>query len=96
MLKKEEKEDHGGQNLTNLLIIVNGTPTEVKINLNAPLKTAAEKALEQTGNMGRPIEDWQIKWNDQVLDMNKKVKEFDFPEGIELFLGLKAGAGGLY
>ena len=95
MSKKEKDEEKGQQNLTTLLIIVNGTPTEVKINQNAPLKAAAEKALEQTGNTGRPIEDWQIKWEGQVLDMDKKIKEFNFPDGVELFLSLNAGVGGM-
>ena len=90
-----KKDDNNGQqNLVMLTIIVNGTPTEVKANVNAPLKTAVNKALDQTGNTGRPIEDWQIKWNNEVLDMSKKIKEFNFPKGVELFLGLKAGAGG--
>lgn len=86
--------DNGQQNLLDLTIIVNGTPTIVKVNQNAPLKTAAQKALEQTGNTGRPIEDWTMKWNDQILDMSKKIKDFDFPADVELFLSLKAGVGG--
>lgn len=89
------KDDKNGQqNLVTLTIIVNGSPTEVRINENAPLKTAVEKSLEQTGNTGRPVQDWQIKWNNQVLDMSKKIKEFEFPTGVELFLVLKAGVGG--
>lgn len=94
MSESEKIMGKGQQNLLVLTIIVNGTPTEVKINQNAPLKTAVEKAMEQTGNTGRPVEDWQIKLNDQILDMGKKIKEFNFPEGVELFLGLTAGVGG--
>jgi hypothetical protein len=94
MSESEKIMEKGQQKLLVLTIIVNGTPTEVKINQNTPLKTAVEKALEQTGNTGRPVEDWQIKLNDQILDTGKKIKEFNFPEGFELFLGLTAGIGG--
>jgi hypothetical protein len=32
-----------------------------------------EQALKETGNEGRPLSDWSVKWNNQVLDMNKKI-----------------------
>tara|TARA_B100000609_G_C16980564_1_gene313596 strand:- start:118 stop:411 length:294 start_codon:yes stop_codon:yes gene_type:complete len=92
---KQVQKGKGQENKIDLLIIVNGTPTTVEANVNAPLKTAVEKALSDTGNTGRPITDWQLKWNDQVLDLDKKIKEFEFPEGAELFLSLKAGVGGM-
>jgi hypothetical protein len=90
------KPDHGGDNekLITLVIVVNTTPTKVKINENAPLKAAAEKALEQTHNTGRPLSDYELKLGDQVLDMNKKVKDYGLKDGTELFLSLKAGTGG--
>lgn len=94
MSKPQPKVEEGNKNKITLKIIVNGTLTSVEANLNAPLRTAANKALEQTGNTGRPIEEWQIKWNDTVLDISKKIEEFDFPADAELFLSLKAGAGG--
>jgi hypothetical protein len=89
-----KNENPGGPNLITVKVIVNGTPTDVKTNVNAPLKSVIEKALEQTGNTGRPIEDWELKWNGQVLDPNKKVNDYDIPDGAELFLSLRAGQGG--
>jgi len=89
-----EQKNEGQHNLIDLKIIVNGSLTIVNVNVNAPLKTAVQKALEQTGNTGRPFKDWTIKWNDQILDMEKKIKDFNFPDGVELFLSLEAGAGG--
>lgn len=89
-----KNENPGGHNLITVKVIVNGTPTDVKTNVNAPLKSVVEKALEQTGNTGRPIEDWELKWNGQVLDPNKKVNDYNIPDGAELFLSLRAGQGG--
>lgn len=87
---------HGGNNdkFVTLTIVVNTKPTEVKINENAPLKAAAEKALEQTHTTGRPLSDYELKLNDQVLDMDKKVKDYGLKDGTTLFLSLKAGTGG--
>lgn len=84
----------GNEKLITLLIVVNTTPTKVTINENAPLKAAAEKALAQTHNTGRPLDDYEMKLGDKVLDMNKKVKDYDLKDGAELFLSLKAGTGG--
>ncbi len=88
---KEEKK----QNQISLTFIVNGKETEVeKVNLHQPLKVPVEKALEQTGNTGRPLSDWQVKWNDTELDITKKVEDFNFPSDAKIFISLKAGQGG--
>ncbi len=76
-------------------MIVNGTATEVHANLNAPLHTVVNKALEQTGNSGQPSENWEFR--DQagsLLDLAKKIGEFGFAADVKLYLSLKAGAGG--
>ncbi|WP_317898930.1 DUF2604 domain-containing protein [Aurantibacillus circumpalustris] len=84
------------QNQISLTFIVNGTETVVeKVNVHQPLHVAVQKALDQTGNTGRPIGDWQVIYNDQNLDANKKVEEFNFPENAVIFLSLKAGQGGI-
>ena len=97
MKEKEENEDKGKTpNLISLTFIVNGTETLVeKVNLNQPLHVPVQKALEQTGNTGRSINEWQVIYNDQTLDTNKKVEEFNFPENAVIFLSLKAGQGGI-
>lgn len=89
---KDKEKDK--EKFVTLVIVVNTTPTKVKINQNAPLRAAAEKALEQTHNTGRPLDDYELKLVDKVLDMNKKVKDYDLKDGTELFLSLKAGTGG--
>lgn len=92
MKEKEEKQP----NLLSLTFIVNGTETIVeKVNVHQPLHVSVQKALEQTGNTGRPIGEWQVIFNDQTLDSNKKVEDFNFPENAVIFLSLKAGQGGI-
>ena len=83
------------QNQISLTFIVNGKEANVeKVNLHQPLKVSVEKALEQTGNTGRELSDWQIKLNDTDLDITKKVEECNIPSGAKIFISLKAGQGG--
>lgn len=83
------------KNLRSLDYSVNGTPTTVeKVNVNQPLKVSVEKALEQTGNTGRPLTDWVAKYIDQNLDISLKVEDFNFPDDAVIFLILKSGQGG--
>ena len=83
------------QNQISLTFIVNGKETEVeKVNIHQPLKVSVEKALEQTGNTGRELSDWQVKLNDINLDITKKVEEFSINSDVKIFISLKAGQGG--
>jgi hypothetical protein len=76
-------------------VIVNGQSTTVEANENAPLHTIIPKALDQTGNSGQPPENWELRDADGVLlPTDQKVESFNFPQGVKLFLNLKAGVGG--
>ena len=78
-----------------LTIIVNGQPTEVEANLNAPLRSVIGKALEQTGNEGQGPENWELKtFEGAVLPLDQKIEEFGFTEDTKLSLSLKAGVAG--
>ena len=78
-----------------ITIVVNGNPTEVSANLNAPLRTLVNKALDQTGNAGQPPESWELRdAQGIVLDLEKKIGDCQFPPDVKLFLSLKAGVGG--
>lgn len=88
-------KQEGHPNKIDIEIVVNGTPTTVEANVNAPLRTVIGKALEQTNNTGQPRENWDLKdESGNVLDLSKKVEEYNFPAGITLYLSLKAGVGG--
>jgi hypothetical protein len=83
------------ENKVDLAVIVNGQPTMVEANLNAPLHSIIGRALEQTGNAGQPPENWELRdAGGTLLDGSKKIKAFGFPPDVKLFLNLKAGVGG--
>lgn len=90
----EEKHQHDHEKKVCLKFIVNGSPFEINENENVLLKKAVEDALHKSGNDSRPLPDWKVRFNNQVLDINKKIKDFHFPECAELFLSLIAGKGG--
>jgi len=78
-----------------LTVVVNGQPTEIVANEEAPLLVVVEKALQQTGNTGQPPENWELRNASGVeLDIHKKVEDFHFEPHTQLFLNLKAGVGG--
>ena len=82
-------------NSLDLTVVVNGQPTTVAANIHEPLHAIIPKALEQTGNMGQPPENWELR--DEAgapLDPAKKVADYHFSPGVRLFLNLKAGVGG--
>jgi hypothetical protein len=82
-------------NKIELAIIVNGQPTVVEANVNAPLHTLIPKALQDSGNAGQPPENWELRdAAGAPLDPNQKIKDFNFPPDVRLFLNLKAGVGG--
>jgi hypothetical protein len=85
----------GGPNKITLTVVVNGDSVEVEGNSNAPLHTIIPKALTESGNVGQPPENWELKDEaGNVLDVGKKIEEYGFTAGIKLFLSLKAGAAG--
>lgn len=84
------------ENLLDLAVVVNGQPTVVQANRNAPLHTIIPKALEQTGNAGQPKENWELRDEaGALLTLDQKIKDFGFPLDVRLFLNLKAGVGGI-
>lgn len=82
-------------NQVELAVVVNGQATIVKANLNAPLHTVILRALEETGNSGQPPENWEFRdAGGALLDLDRKIGDFNFPPDVRLFLNLKAGVGG--
>jgi len=78
-----------------LIIVVNGQPITVEAHAQEPLHTAAQQALNKSGNSGQPLQNWEMRDGaGTVLDLARKIGEFHFPDGTKLFLNLKAGVGG--
>jgi hypothetical protein len=97
MAEHEQASGDGHQSSTfiELTVIVNGQPTEVKVNGQQPLRTVIPKALEQTGNVGQGPENWELKDAEgTLLDLDKKITDFSFANLTKLFLSLKAGVAG--
>ena len=83
------------QNKTQLVVVVNGVETMVDANLNAPLRTVAQHALNASGNSGRPLEDWELKDEQgRSLDLGRSVGSFNFAAGTLLYLTLSVGVNG--
>ncbi len=79
-----------------LQVSVNGEPAlTVTVKTNNHLEKVIPLALDASGNIGRPPEDWDLK-NEagDVLDLKKKIEDFGFEAGTLLFLTLKAGEAG--
>jgi hypothetical protein len=82
-------------NQLELVVIVNGSPTIVTANVEAPLHTIIPRALEQTGNAGQPPENWELRDGGGVeLALDRKIETFGFAPDTKLFLNLRAGVGG--
>lgn len=97
MSKDSGKGDNhgGGPGKIEIIVVVNGQPTQVEANPNQPLHVVRTKALESTQNVAQPADNWELK--DEVgnlLDVDKKIGDFGFANTATLFLSLKAGVAG--
>lgn len=87
----EEKKQH---NLIDLKFSVTGKPVTIeKVNVNQPLQVSVQKALVETGS-ARPIEEYDVLFNNNKLDISQKVETFNFPNDAVIFVSLKTGQGG--
>jgi hypothetical protein len=78
-----------------LIFIINGVNFSLETNVNPPLKEAVARALQESGNTGRPVSEWQVRdVNGVLLEVERKIKDFGFTDGTRLFLSLAVGAGG--
>ncbi len=83
------------KNKITLVFIINGVDVPVDANINAPLKVARDKALRDSDNTGRAVDEWEIHTEDgKTLDPDKKVEALGLADGARLLLNLKVGAGG--
>lgn len=85
---------HGDHKIT-LIFVINGANFSVEANVNDPLKAAVQRALQESGNTGRPLSDWQVRdANGVLVDIDRKIKDLGLTNGARLFLTLAVGAGG--
>ena len=86
-----------GSQQIQLIFIINGANFSLDTNVNAPLKEAVARALAESGNTGRPPSEWQVRdTNGVLLEIDRKIADFNFANGTRLFLNLAVGAGGRF
>ncbi len=78
-----------------LHFIINGEDAWVKSDPDAPIAAARAKALDESGNSGRPEDEWEIRTEaGQYVDPTATPAALHLKENTVLFLSLKVGAGG--
>jgi hypothetical protein len=79
-----------------LVFIINGQDFPfADVNIKAPLKVAVHKVLTDTGNTGRPFEEWEVRdASGALIDSSRTPQDLRMANGSRLFLSLKVGAGG--
>lgn len=82
-------------NQLDLIIVVSGSPTPVRANLHQSLEHLVQEALHESGNLGQPSADWELRTESGVLlDQSLQIGSVGLHEGQTLFLNPRAGAGG--
>lgn len=78
-----------------LNFIVNGKPHQLEVNIHQPIHVAVNQALKDSGNSGQSLGNWELRDGaGTTIDLSKKIEDYAFPAGSNLFLSLKAGVGG--
>lgn len=77
-----------------LNFVIDGKTYPVTQNENSPLKAAVQKALDDANVVTPPIDKWYGTWENEKLDFNNKIKDYNFPEGAIIKLFQEPGMGG--
>lgn len=78
-----------------LRVVVNGTETELKVHAETLLTQVRTEALQKSGNVGRPDDDWEFKdEGGNLLDLSQTVAGVGLHDGDLVWLSLKAGVAG--
>lgn len=78
-----------------LIFIINGQDFPIDADRRAQLRFAVIRALEVSGNTGRPAEEWEVRnVGGVLLEQNRTPEELRLEDKARLFLSLQVGAGG--
>ena len=100
VIREIEDRDHGGgdrpdQSGFAITLSVNTQRLEMEVRPDECLAKVRARALQQTNNVARPPEDWDIKTEqDTVLDVQLTVEQAGIKAGALLFVSLRAGSAG--
>lgn len=85
------KDDHK----LDIKVIVSGKEFIVSTNTNAPLRSVAEKALQESGNVGQDLSKWEMTTPaGVVLNFDTKVGDAGLKNGDTVILNPRAGVTG--
>ncbi|HUY52741.1 MAG TPA: DUF2604 domain-containing protein [Streptosporangiaceae bacterium] len=78
-----------------LIVVVSGSPHPVRVDIHQTLEHVVAEALRESGNVGQPPADWELRTEDgMLLNQATRVDAAGLREGQTLFLSPRAGAGG--
>jgi hypothetical protein len=79
-----------------LIFIINGQDYPTHVDPRLPLSIGVQRVLQESGNTGRPADEWEVRDAAGVLlETNRSPHELGLHDGTRLFLSLKVGAGGV-
>jgi len=85
----------GGDKQIQLTVVVMGTGTQVDTNLNAPLKSVAEKALTQTAQPDKDLSHWEMTTEAGApLSFDSKVGDAGLKDKETILLNRRTGITG--
>jgi hypothetical protein len=78
-----------------LVVVVSGQPTPVRVNSNQTIAHLIHEALQQSGNKGQDPSQWDLRLEGgDLLDPGLRVGDVGLTDGMTLYLNPRAGAGG--
>lgn len=85
---------HEGPNI-DVIVVVSGSPTPVRVNLHQSLGHLVAEALRASGSVGQPASEWELRSEaGALLDLQLRIQQAGISAGDTLFLSPAAGAGG--
>jgi Protein of Unknown function (DUF2604) len=79
-----------------LIFIINGQDYPTRVDPRLALSIAVHQVLKESGNTGRPAEEWEVRDASGVLlETNRSPHDLGLHDRARLFLSLKVGAGGV-
>lgn len=79
-----------------LIFIINGQDYSIQVDTQLPLAIAVQQVLQESGNTGRPAEEWEVRDSaGALLETSRSPHALGLHNRTRLFLSLKVGAGGV-
>jgi hypothetical protein len=78
-----------------VIVVVSGSPVPAHVKSNQTLEHLVHDALKESGNVGQPPADWELRTQSgALLAQSERAGDAGLHEGETLFLNPRAGAGG--